>query len=298
MDFIDELRALAARIPQQLEHLRTEEGTKHVLVMPFINALDYNIFDPTEVTPEFVADVGVKKGEKVDYVILKDGKPIILFECKGFSADLDKEHPTQLYRYFSVSDTRFAILTNGIVYRFFTDLEKPNNLDTKPFFEFNMLDIRESNVEELNRFTKAGFDLQKNLSAAVELKYTTEIKRLLSEEMSAPSPEFVRYFAKQVYSGLLTASVLQLFNDVTRRAFQQFISDRISDRLKSALADESNAGKTATVGHLSDSTENGGAKEDTGREVVTTAEELEGFYIVKSILREVIDVKQSCLVTR
>jgi hypothetical protein len=97
MDFIDELRALATRIPQQLEHLRTEEGTKHALVMPFINALGFNIFDPTEVTPEFVADVGIKKGEKVDYVILKGGQPIMLFECKGFSADLDKEHPTQLY---------------------------------------------------------------------------------------------------------------------------------------------------------------------------------------------------------
>jgi hypothetical protein len=285
MDFIDELRALAGRIPQQLEHLRTEEGTKHSLVMPFIQALGYNIFDPTEVTPEFVADVGIKKGEKVDYVILKEGKPIILIECKAASADLDKEHPTQLYRYFSVSETRFAILTNGLSYRFFTDLEKPNKLDTKPFFEFNMLDIRDNTVDELKQFTKAGFDLDKNLSAAVELKYTKEIKRIFSEQMTDPSGEFVRLFAKQVYTGHLTATMLQLFSDVTKRALHQFVSDRISDRLKSALANESGSGQV-------DVAESGTAKLEDDKEVITTDEERDGFYIVKSIVREVVDPKR------
>jgi hypothetical protein len=292
MDFIDELRALAARIPQQLEHLRTEEGTKHALVMPFINALGYNIFDPTEVTPEFVADVGIKKGEKVDYVILKDGKPIILFECKGFSADLDKEHPTQLYRYFSVSETRFAVLTNGISYRFFTDLEKPNKLDTKPFFEFNMLDIRESNVEELKRFTKLGFDLEQNLAAAVELKYTKEIKRIFSEQMTEPSGEFVRLFAKQVYPGHLTSSVLQLFAEVTKRALHQFVSDRISERLNAALAGEKASNQSTRSRQASEEAEDVAARSGDDKEVVTTEEELEAFYIVKSILREAVDIKR------
>lgn len=292
MDFIDELRSLAARIPQQLEHLRTEEGTKHALVMPFINALGYNIFDPTEVTPEFVADVGIKKGEKVDYVILREGRPIMLFECKGFSADLDKEHPTQLYRYFSVSDTRFAILTNGISYRFFTDLEKPNKLDTKPFFEFNMLDIRESSVDELKRFTKTGFALSKNLAAAVELKYTKEIKRILAEQMSDPAPDFVRFFAKQVYSGHLTASVSQQFADVTRRAMHQFVSDRISDRLKSALENETESAKSNDVAPATEPIGDGASVSGADKAIVTTPEEIEAFYIVKSILRELVDIKR------
>ena len=102
MDFADRIRELAGRIPQQLAHIRTEEATKNALVMPFISALGYNVFDPLEVTPELDADVGVKKGEKVDYAILKEGKPIILFECfqpaqslrgRSFPQDGQQQHP-------------------------------------------------------------------------------------------------------------------------------------------------------------------------------------------------------------
>lgn len=297
MDFIDEIRTLAARIPKQLEHILTEESTKHTLVLPFIRALGYDIFDPTEVNPEYIADVGIKKGEKVDYVILQNGKPIILVECKAHNADLDRQHPTQLYRYFSVLEARFAVLTNGINYRFFTDLEEPNKLDSKSFFEFNMFDISESSVEELKRFTKSSFDLDQNLGAAMELKYTKEIKRILAEQLSSPSDEFVRFFASQVYNGRMTTVVRQQFTDTTKRALHQFISERISDRLKSALADEnesagSSARRRSERRATSSSTGETNGAESRDDRVVTTEEEREAFYIVKSILREVVDVKR------
>jgi predicted type IV restriction endonuclease len=117
MDFIDKIRELSARIPKQLDHIQTEEATKNALVMPFINALGYNVFDPTEVTPELCADVGVKKGEKVDYA---------LFECKHHAADLGNMHASHLHRYFSVVEARFIALTNGLVYWLDTDLEASN----------------------------------------------------------------------------------------------------------------------------------------------------------------------------
>jgi len=292
MDFIDELRALAARIPKQLEHLQTEEGAKHALVMPFIRTLGYDVFDPSEVTPEFIADVGIKKGEKVDYVVKLDGKPIILFECKGYNANLDKQQPTQLYRYFSVLESRFAVLTNGMVYRFFTDLEEPNKLDLKPFFEFSLLNINEAAVEELKRFTKASFNLEQNLNAAVELKYTKEIKRILMEQLAAPSEEFVRFFASQVYHGRMTTAIRQQFADITKRALHQFISERISDRLKSALADESAVSTPARAQPAAEPAAEPILVADEDKRVTTSEEELEGFYIVKSILREVIDVRR------
>ncbi|HII07162.1 MAG TPA: restriction endonuclease, partial [Methanotrichaceae archaeon] len=177
MDFIDKIHELAARIPNQIEHIQTEEATKNALVLPFIAALGYNVFDPTEVVPEFTADVGTKKGEKVDYAVLMDENPIILFECKWCGANLDNEHSSQLYRYFSVTDGRFGVLTNGIIYRFYSDLEKPNKMDEKPFFELNLLDIDESLVEELKKFTKSSFDLDDILTTASELKYTKEVKQ-------------------------------------------------------------------------------------------------------------------------
>ncbi len=129
MDFADKIKELAKRIPDQLPYIRTEEATKTALVLPFIEALGYNIFDPKEVTPELTADVGTKQGEKVDYAIVQAGKPIILFECKAVNADLDKLTPSQLFRYFAATEARFGIFTNGIRYLVFSDLERPNRMD-------------------------------------------------------------------------------------------------------------------------------------------------------------------------
>jgi len=281
VDFIDKLRALSVAIPKQLEHLATEEATKQALVMPFIAALGYNVFDPTEIVPELTADVGIKKGEKVDYAILCLGKPMILFECKWHGTDLDREHASQLYRYFGVTAARFGVLTNGIVYRFFTDLDDPNKMDSKPFLEFNVLTFTDNQVEELKRFTKSGFVLEEALTAAGELKYTKEIKRILSEQLAAPTEEFVRFFATQVYGGKLTQNVKTQFTALTKRALQQFISERIGERLKSAMDQE--AKETPPTLQPAAPPEPA---------VVTTEEEREAYLIVKSIVREVIDPRR------
>ena len=137
----DAVRDIADRIPDVLERLVTEEATKNALVMPFIAALGYDVFNPTEVVPEFTADVGNKSGEKVDYAILLDGQPIILLECKLASTTLDNAHLNQLIRYFSTTPARIGVLTNGIVYRFYADLDRPNMMDTKSFLEFDLTNV-------------------------------------------------------------------------------------------------------------------------------------------------------------
>jgi hypothetical protein len=295
MDFIDKIRELAARIPKQLDHIQTEEATKNALIMPFISALGYNVFDPTEVTPELNADIGLKKGEKVDYGILRDHKPIMLFECKHHAADLGKVHASQLYRYFSVTEARFGVLTNGIVYWFFTDLEAPNKMDAKPFFEFNILDSREQSVEELKKFTKSAFDLNNILTTASELKFTREIRRIMTEQMQEPSDEFVKFFASQVYQGRMTQAVREQFAQFTRLALKQYINEQINERLKTALASD----PIAPVEKPVESPAGNGAPESTAPErtsaVTTTVEEMEGYYVVKAILREIVDVKRIVL---
>src|SRR4051812_22535333 len=247
MDFIDKIRELSARIPKQRDLIQTEEATKNALIMPFISALGYDVFDPTEVTPELCADVGIKKGEKVDYAILRDSKPIMLFECKHHTADLSKIHASQLYRYFSVTEARFGVLTNGIMYWFYTDLEAPNKMDSKPFFEFNMLDVKEVTVEELKKFTKSAFDLNNILTTASELKYTREIKRILTDQMQEPSDDFVKFFASQVYTGRMTQAVREQFAQLTKQAFKHVINDQINDRLKTALASDPTTPSAAAV---------------------------------------------------
>lgn len=298
MDLIDEIRALGARIPKQIQLLQTEQATKNALVMPFIGALGYNVFDPTEVMPEFTADIGTKQGEKVDYAIIKDGKPIMLFECKAAHVDLE-EHVSQLFRYFAVTEARFGILTNGVLYRFHSDLDEPNKMDLRPFLEFNILEVDDALVEELKRFTKSSFDLDSTLEAASELKYTKEIKRVISEQLREPSDDFVRFFASQIYSGSqaglrrrMTQSVRQKFAEHTKEALNQLINDRINERLKSAMTTEDEKTAKARTRPLDRSISEDTISDQGVTRTVTTEEELQGYYIVKAILHEVVDLKR------
>jgi hypothetical protein len=283
MDFGDEIKALAAKIPKISENICTEEATKNALIMPFLNILGYNVFDPTEVVPEFTADHGTKKGEKVDYAIIKDGKPSILIECKCIDSNLNNEQASQLFRYFSVTDAKVGVLTNGITYRFFSDLDSPNKMDDKPFLEINLLEIKEPHIGEIKRFTKGSFDPDGLASAATELKYVKEIKQILAEELTNPSEEFVKYFAKRVYSGLLKKNVREKFTPLTKKAFNQFINDIINERLKSAMAEE--------IPTVKPNDENGSSieKPDDNGGIITTDDELEGYYIIRAILHEIVD---------
>lgn len=287
MDFIDQLRALASRIANTKDLIQTEEATKNAMIMPFIQALGYNVFDPLEVTPELVADVGTKKGEKVDYAILKEGKPIILFECKKCGGDLSIEHASQLFRYFHVTEARFGVLTNGLIYRFFTDLEQPNKMDEKPFLEFNLLDFKEQEVEELKKFAKTAFDVDSILTTANDLKYTRAIQNLLAEWMSNPSEDFVRLIVAELHNGKrFTPGVKEQFTQITKRAFTQLIGDRINERLRVAMTPDT---PTAVAKEPSEEQPNEAAGEPS---VTTTAEELEGFHIIRAILRDVLPSKR------
>jgi len=250
--------------------------------MPFITILGYNVFDPNEVNPEFVADVGTKKGEKVDYAILKDGKPCILIECKSVNSDLNKEQASQLYRYFSVTPARIGILTNGIIYRFFTDLDKENTMDIKPFLEINLLDIKEPLVDQLKNYTKQGLNLDELHDTATQLKYTKEIIQIANKEFSQPSDEFVKFFAAKVYPRKLTQKALENFSLITKDSLDQFLSEKINERLKSAMKPETTKVPEAQ------SPENKTPLEPTDV-VITTEEEWEGYYFVKAILHDVID---------
>lgn len=286
MDFIDQLRVLATRVAANKDRIQTEEATKNAMVMPLIQILGYNVFDPLEVTPELVADVGTKKGEKVDYAILKDGKPIILFECKKSGADLHINHASQLFRYFHVTEARFGVLTNGLVYRFFTDLEKPNKMDEKPFFEFSILDFKERDVEELKKFAKAAFDLDTILTTANDLKYTRAIQNRLAEWMVNPSEEFVRLVSSDLLgTKQFRPAVRDQFTLITKRAFEQLVGERINERLKGAMTSESTPVAAADAPVIPA----GSAVEP---QVVTSAEELEGFHSVRAILRGLVSPKR------
>lgn len=282
MDLIDRLQEISARLPQQLSHLTTEEATKNALMMPFLAALGYDVFNPVEVIPEYTADVGTKKGEKVDYAVMSEGHPLILLECKCATASLDAGHASQLYRYFSVTSARFGILTNGVEYRFFSDLEEPNKMDERPFFEFSMAEVTSAAAKEVKRFAKESFDLAAILATASDLKYSEGIRKLLNEEWVNPSEDFVRLFAGRVYAGRMTQAVREQFTEITKKAFHEFVTRKVNDRLQSAL--EGGTSHSSEAEELDEGEAEG--------QIVTTDEELEGYYICRSILSETVDPRR------
>lgn len=284
MDFKDSIKQLCERVDSIKENLQTEEATKNALIMPFINALGYDVFNPLEVVPEMTCDIGTKKGEKIDYAILSDGNPIILIECKHWKQDLNL-HDNQLIRYFNVSNAKFGVLTNGIVYKFFTDLQEPNKMDSKPFLEVNLSNIKDSQIEELKKFHKSYFDLNTILSSANELKYIGAIKNIIQEEFANPSSDFVRFLGKRVYEGAFRESVIEQFIPLVKRSLSSFISDNISDRLKVAINVESTTQNN--IQSIEDEKE-----ESNGVEIITTEEEIEAYHIIKSILRTTVKAER------
>lgn len=279
MDFADQIAQLAGRVEKMKPQLLTEEATKNALIMPFIQALGYDVFNPSEVIPEYTSDIGTKKGEKVDYAIMQNNKMIMLIECKGVNDNLN-DHNSQLIRYFHTCDAKFAILTNGQLFKFYTDLDQLNKLDEKPFMEFDLLNIKEQQVSELKKFHKSNFDIDKIISTASELKYSNAIKAILNVEIEEPTELFVRFFLAQVYQGRATSSVLSQFQVIVKKSFNQWLSDKISNRLKSALEKETESDKEEAK-IINDTIES----EDSKKNLETTAEEIEGFLIVKSIIR-------------
>lgn len=283
MDLKDALKQISGRIEGLKENLQTEEATKNALVLPFISALGYDVFNPIEVVPEMTCDIGIKKGEKIDYCIQKDGDAIILIECKHWKQDLNL-HDNQLLRYFHVSNAKFGVLTNGIIYRFYTDLTEQNKMDKTPFLEVNMLDLKDSHIEELKKFHKSYFDVSSILSSASELKYMRELKMRLIDEFATPSPEFVKFFGKQIYDGQFTAKICDQFTPLLKRAISSYINEIISDRLNAAIKTEDKQVEVNTQEDNVDECEN--------LSIVTTDEEIEAFYIVKAILAKEVDPKR------
>jgi len=277
MDLQTQLNELAKRTLEHREALLTEEAAKTALVMPFIKALGYDVFNPSEVVPEYTADVGTKKGEKVDYAICDGSKIRILVECKPSTSPLNLNHASQLFRYFSVTDARLAILTNGVVYQFYSDTDAPNKMDDKPFFTFSMDALKPADARTIEKFTKQSFDIDKIVQEAGLLKLQSLLRKELEKEMAEPSEEVIRLLASRVHGGRVTAQVRENFGKMIVSTFSAIIRDRVNERLSSALNAASPSGPEEET-----------LVDESADMHVTTAEELAGFHIIQAIASKVI----------
>lgn len=271
-DFEAKIAALASRSKAAERQAMTEEATKTSVIMPFIQALGFDVFNLDEVVPEFTTDVGTKKGEKVDYAVKMDGKVSMLIEAKPISTKLGDAQYTQLFRYFTVTDARLAILTNGHEAWFFSDTEEPNKMDKKPFFTFNFQQHDKAQVTELARFHKKSFEIEAIIEAASNLKYTRDAAAFLKRQLDDPDDDFVRFVGRQIHDGSVTKAVQEQIKPALQAALDQIIRDRIQDKLSITFQD-----KPAKP------SEDSSPAEDEASDIITTDEEWEGFRIIRAI---------------
>lgn len=230
MDFAEKIKAIGDKVAKLKESILTEEATKTAFILPFIVALDYDIFNPLEVVPEFVADIGIKKGEKIDYCIFKDSKPIILVECKHWRENLN-DHDNQLHRYFYATSAKFAILTNGIIFRFFTESEQKNKMDNNPFWEFDITNLSESEITELEKYRNGNFDEIEIFSKAIDLKISNSVLQIMKKELTNPSDDFVKFFVKQTHDGTITKRVIFQYKSIITKSLTYLLNTHTQDRL-------------------------------------------------------------------
>lgn len=280
MDFNESIKQFSERVGKMKNTITTEEATKMSLIVPLFQLLGYDVFNPTEFCPEYTADVGIKKGEKVDYAVLEGGKPNILIECKSCSEQLDK-YSSQLFRYFGTTPAKFGILTNGIIYRFYTDLEESNKMDLVPFLEIDMLNPKDSLISELKKFCKENFDKDKIFSTAEELKYSSLIKNLLASEYDNPSEDFVKFVLYHIYDGQKNQRVIDKFTPVIKKAFSSFVNEIVNSKISSALSDDEE----------DDTSDPQEEPSQPVSKIITTEEEIESFYIIRGMLAEIIPVE-------
>lgn len=271
MELEAKLDALSDKVNKHRELLSTEEAAKTALVMPFLQALGYDVFNPAEVIPEFTCDVATKKGEKVDYAISIDGNISMLIECKPINQELSLKHASQLYRYFSVTDAKFAILTNGAAYKFYSDLDNSNRMDERPFFEFDLSKLKKTDYRHIAKFQRTGFNVDSIIETAAHLQMEGAVTKILLKEMSDPSSEMVRCIAGQIVDGRISAASKAAIAKHIPSAFKAILREKLNDRLTSAI-DEGIDDESVEVSNIE-----------------TTADEIEGFQIVRAIASELVD---------
>lgn len=261
-----------------------EEQTKMYLIAPFLNLMGYNVFNPEDVIAEYVADIGTKKGEKVDYALKVNGNIEILIEAKAIQDPLEN-HDTQLKRYFNVTKSKIGILTNGLKYKFFTDLEEKNIMDNKPFLIVDLLDITEEKINELKKFSKNSYDTDSILNSAENLKYSNGIKSFLNRQSENPDDDFIKLIGKDIYDGRLTQNKINDLKVIFKNTFKTFINDFARKKFESALE----TSNQSLLNNDSELLEEENQEETKTKVIETTAMELEAYYIIKSMLRKYVD---------
>lgn len=293
MVFSDDIAKVSEQVRKRAEVVTGEESTKMGLIVPFFSALGYDVFDPAEVIPEFVADFAIKKAgqlEKVDYAIAIDGVIVMIVEAKARDKKPDA-HDGQLKRYFNgLLSTKVAIVTNGVEYRFFTDLHHENMMDDEPFFSFNVLNYDQKQIENLKFFHRDNFDSAVIKRHAEEMVYLKGMTQLVDNLLRSPSDEFIRFLVGQLgtiapsyaIEGRVTNRVVEKFRPIVKKSIQSSLVELMTQSISREMGQAGEVPSVAQPVEIEEAQDEQEQDSD-GSKVITTDEELEAFEKVKSI---------------
>ncbi|MCC5614166.1 restriction endonuclease subunit R [Nostoc sp. CHAB 5836] len=265
-----------------------EEATKMALIVPFLSALGYDVYDPSEVMPEYVADFATKKAgqfEKVDYALAINGTKVMLVEAKACGKKAEA-HDGQLSRYFNgLLTTKVAIVTNGIEYRFFTDLRDKNVMDKEPFFTFNILEYDTKDIDNLKFFHRDNFEVTAITNHAEEMVYVKGMTHLLGNLLRSPSEEFVRFLVAELgtlapsyeIQGRITGKVIDKFKPIVKKSIQGSLVELMTRSLSQEIT------QPVELEVEQEIEEEEKQQESQDSKLVTTAEEIEAFEKIKAI---------------
>jgi len=229
MNLKETLEMLNKVVNDNKDLIKNEESTKQFLILPLLKGLGYDTYSPQEVTPEFTADFH-KKNEKVDYAISINGEPKIFLEAKSINNKINKSAP-QLSRYFSTfPSVRLGILTNGIEYHFFTDLNNPNIMDSQPFFIFNISNYNEENFNHLVKFSKNLYDYESIKTLAESLMYYQSFKSVIKEIFESPNDDFIKFVIKERFKFKVTQQFINIARPLVQKGIQESLAEIISEK--------------------------------------------------------------------
>jgi len=286
MIFVEDIANVAEKVRKVAELVRGEEATKMSLINPFFSALGYDIFDPTEVIPEFIADFATKSAgqfQKVDYAIAINGDIVMIVEAKARDKN-PNTHDGQLRKYFNcLVKTKVAIVTNGIEYRFFTDLREKNIMDDEPFFSFNILNYDQKQIDSLKIFHRDNFDYIQIKNYAEEMVYLRGMTKIIDNILRTPSDDFIKLLISQfkkeypnyVVGGNITPTMIQKFKPLIEKSIQNSLVELMTQGISREM------GKNISVVPEIDEPEPVEPEEKLNIE--TTEEELAAFEKVKTI---------------
>lgn len=262
----DAIEAFIKRVRELAEHVRgNEQATKQSLIGPLFTLLGYDLTDPRECIPEYKVDFGKDRSVKpIDWAFFQNGRPMFVVEAKESSRKL-LGYDEQLADYFAKSpEIKLGILTNGIQWRFFTDVMHQNMMDKEPFLRWDVFSDEKPPLDFLTILQKAQFNPQLVRAFAEQKRnqnlLLNEISRLLE-----PSAEFVRLAVSNIETRRLTENMVEGWKPVLASALEAWVKQRMLSMAIDPIPTFENPS-------------------DASGRIETTQEELDGFATVQQLL--------------